>query len=79
MIPIGVQYAKQHLSEILRRVEAGEEFVITNRGEEIAVLKSTKKNKKTLGEALSDLHEFSEKAPIGTFAELMKWKDEGKK
>lgn len=39
MPEIGAYEAKTKLTELLRRVEAGEEFVITRRGKGIAVLK----------------------------------------
>jgi len=35
---VGVHEAKTHLSRLLERVEAGEEIVITRRGEEVARL-----------------------------------------
>jgi prevent-host-death family protein len=35
---VGVHAAKTHLSRLLERVEAGEEIVITRRGEEVARL-----------------------------------------
>ncbi|HEV3309237.1 MAG TPA: type II toxin-antitoxin system Phd/YefM family antitoxin [Chloroflexota bacterium] len=35
---VGVHEAKTHLSQLLERVRAGEEFAITRRGEEVARL-----------------------------------------
>ena len=35
---IGMQHAQAHLPEILRRVAAGEHFIITNRGKPVADL-----------------------------------------
>lgn len=36
---VGVHHAKTHLSDLLRRVEAGETVVITRRGEAVAELR----------------------------------------
>lgn len=39
MYNVSVAEAKAHLSELLNRVEAGEEIVITRRGQSVACLK----------------------------------------
>ncbi len=45
---IGVFDAKTHLSEILKRVKAGESFILTNRGEQVAELRPIQGAKKPL-------------------------------
>ncbi|WP_022975606.1 type II toxin-antitoxin system Phd/YefM family antitoxin [Nevskia ramosa] len=60
-INISVAEAKSHLSEILDRVEAGEEVVITRRGKAVARLtaEGTKKRK-----PLPSLAEFRAQMPM---------------
>ncbi len=59
MTEIAIQEAKTHLSNLLKRVENGECFTITNRGRMVAVVipppNNTKKNAK---EAYSKLIEL---------------------
>ncbi|MBW2531029.1 MAG: type II toxin-antitoxin system prevent-host-death family antitoxin [Deltaproteobacteria bacterium] len=38
-VEVGVFHTKTHLSEIIRRVEAGERFYITHRGRRVAELR----------------------------------------
>lgn len=40
-VTVNVQHAKTHLSELLARVEAGEEVVIARRGKPVATLAAT--------------------------------------
>jgi len=55
-IEIGVYDAKTKLPEILRRVEAGESFTITNRGRAIAdLVPSRASNKKKAIQAVENL------------------------
>jgi prevent-host-death family protein len=60
---ISVAEAKSHLSELLDRVEAGEELVITRRGKAIArlVAEGTRKRK-----PLPSLAEFRAQMPMAT-------------
>lgn len=41
---IGIHHAKTHLSELIRRVEAGEEITILRRGEAVARLVPSKEH-----------------------------------
>lgn len=58
---VGVTDAKAHLSELLDRVEAGEEVVITRRGHAVARLTAEKKTKQPL--PLPSLAEFRARMP----------------
>ena len=58
---VSVAEAKAHLSELLDRVEAGEEVVITRRGHAVARLTAEKKTKQPL--PLPSLAEFRARMP----------------
>ncbi|MCZ6675883.1 MAG: type II toxin-antitoxin system prevent-host-death family antitoxin [Candidatus Poribacteria bacterium] len=80
MIEIGVHEAKTHLSKLLKRVENGEEFSITNRGKVVAIVTSPKaerkaKAEKTFGKLLALIETY----PIATVEEVIAWKNEGRK
>lgn len=45
---VGIFETKTHLSEILRKIEAGERFVITRRGEAVAELRPLQPAKRRL-------------------------------
>ena len=61
MVSVGVAQAKAHLSELLDRVEAGQEVVITRRGKAVAKLSAVVPPRKPL--PLEDLTEFRESMP----------------
>ncbi len=61
MHSVSVAEAKAHLSELLNQVEAGEEIVITRRGQPVARLASEKKALKPL--PLPSLAEFRASLP----------------
>ena len=80
MTEIAVNEAKTHLSNLLKRVENGESFSITNKGKVIAVvLPPNDIAKKDGREAYSRLKELINKYPIGTVQEVMNWKNEGRR
>lgn len=80
MTEIGIYEAKTHLSRLLKRVENGESFSITNRGRIVAVMvpphdvAQVKTN-----DAYGQLIALREKSPIGTVREVMNWKNEGRR
>lgn len=80
MIHIGSFQAKTHFSEVLRRVEQGEEFCITNRGRVVAILifPGTSRKAKSL-EAFGRLQALRKKHPVGSTQEILRWKDIGRK
>lgn len=74
---VSVAEAKAHLSEILDRVEAGEEVVITRRGRAIARLRAEASSKR---KPLPSLAEFRAqmavaKIPAGEFIRKMRDED----
>lgn len=76
MATVSVAEAKARLSEILSKVEGGEEVIITRRGEPIARIASLKKTLKPL----SSLKDFRGKIPpsASSSAELVRqMRDEG--
>jgi len=75
---IGSYDAKTKLPEILRRVESGEEFVITNRGKPIADLTPSRASSQVkIAAAISNLLRGLN-GPI-TNEELMQLKNSGRK
>ena len=63
---IGSYEAKTKLPELLRRVEAGESFVITRHGHEIARLEPIREQPKlTVEQALEDMREFRRTHTLG--------------
>lgn len=78
---IGVHEAKTNLSALLRRLAAGEEFVITNRGKEVAQLLPPQNLKKeAYRKAMDEFLALSSKPTVdATMEEVLKWRDEGRK
>jgi prevent-host-death family protein len=61
MVTVNLAQAKAHLSELLDRVEAGEEVIITRRGHPVAHLRPVIRQRKPL--RLSELTEFRATMP----------------
>jgi prevent-host-death family protein len=80
MIQIGAFEAKTHFSEILRRVEKGEEFCVTNRGRIVAIIHSPQaEHERKTYEAFTKLGALRKKHPLGNYAEIKTWKEAGRK
>ena len=81
MTEIGIYEAKKHFSDFIRRVQKGEEFLITNRGEAVAKITAPKDVRKTHAKkAFSELRALIKKAPLaGSLDELSEMKSEGRK
>lgn len=62
---VSVAEAKSHLSEILDRVEAGEEVVITRRGKAVARLKP-ERQRSSIGTDFDKLRELRNSMPMAT-------------
>jgi prevent-host-death family protein len=78
MVTVNLAQAKAHLSELLDKVEAGEEVVITRRGRAVAHIRPAARAKKPL--RLRELAEFRAAMPPlrRTSAELLReMRDEG--
>jgi len=80
MTEIGVHEAKTHFSKILKRIEAGESFSITNRGKVVAVITRPEDAWQVKAQqAFGRLMELREKHPIGTVKEVVDWKNKGRR
>ena len=80
MTEIGVQEAKTHFSKLLKRVEDGERFSITNRGKVVAVMvppRDIARDKSN--DAYRQLIALRTKYPIGTVGEVTDWKNQGRR
>ena len=60
MAAVSVRDLKNHLSEHLRRVQAGERIIVTDRGRPIAELRRPRAEDLTLDERLTQLEEAGE-------------------
>ena len=78
MEKIGAYDAKTKLPEILRRVEAGESFTITNRGKPVAdVVPSKNASHLTVQDAINKI--LSSKKYVVTDDELVEYKAKGRR
>lgn len=74
-----VAQAKTHLSELLDRVEAGEEVSITRRGKVIAKVIADKPKKKRQGglPSMADLRAKIPMSPVSSVELIRQMRDEG--
>ncbi len=63
MLTVNLAHAKAHLSELLDKVENGEEVVITRHGRAVARLNSVSRPKRPLAQMLDDLAAFRATMP----------------
>ena len=77
-IYVKVGQAKTHLSELLTKVEAGEEVVISRGNEIVARLIGTGA-KKSVREAIASIRASRKPGGRATAAEILQWRDEGRK
>jgi prevent-host-death family protein len=80
VVTVNLAHAKAHLSELLDKVEAGEEVVITRHGRAVAHLHSVSRPKRPLTQMLDDLAAFRATLPPQRWssAELLReMRDEG--
>jgi prevent-host-death family protein len=63
MLTINLAHAKAHLSELLDKVENGEEVVITRHGRAVARLSCVSRPKRPLAQMLDDLAAFRATLP----------------
>jgi len=76
---IGIYEARSNMSDLVQRVQQGEEFTITRRGAEVAILTSVDKQRKQRGiEALAKLRAIFKHAPV-TAEEMIAWSKEGRR
>ncbi|MFN7025262.1 MAG: type II toxin-antitoxin system Phd/YefM family antitoxin [Pseudorhizobium sp.] len=75
---IKVSEAKTHLSDVLARVEAGEDFIIARGNDPIAQV--TRVRKQTdLPLLLAEVRAARTKAAPSTHDEILSWRDEGRR
>ncbi len=79
MTEIGIHETKTHLSRLLKRVENGEHFSITNRGKVVAVMMPPGDVAQIqANQAYGQLLALRAKAPVGTVCEVTHWKNQGR-
>lgn len=75
---VKISEAKTHLSDLLARVEAGEDFVIARGNDPIAhVTRMRKANDLQL--LLAEVRAARLKATASTHEEILSWRDEGRR
>jgi prevent-host-death family protein len=77
-IYVKVGEAKTHLSELLAKVEAGEEVVISRGNVSVARLTGTGA-KKSVREAIDSIRAARKVNGRATAEEILQWRDEGRK
>lgn len=76
-INVKVGEAKTHLSELLHKVEAGEDVIISRGNEQIARLVAVRNEAKIL-QAIASLKAIRATAKPVTQEEIREWRDEGR-
>lgn len=77
-INVKVGEAKTHLSELLTKVEAGEEVIIS-RGNQPIVRLVAIDNKQTTRQTIEHILDNRNKAKQVTLDEILQWRDEGRR
>ncbi len=62
---VGAYEAKVKFSELLRRVEKGERFVITKHGVPVAVLEPVSPRRRDVKKVIADIEEFAQRHSLG--------------
>ena len=78
---IGVFETKTNLNKIISRVIEGEEFTITKRGVEVAIITPLKKNKNNLSVLFKEIVDLKKRLPSNfmKIEEVKGFKEEGRK
>jgi prevent-host-death family protein len=72
--------AKARFSELLDDVERGETIVITRHGKEIATLMPrSDARQRQIDQAIKDIDAIRKQTKPATIAEILAWRDEGRK
>ncbi|MGO4869169.1 MAG: type II toxin-antitoxin system Phd/YefM family antitoxin [Roseiarcus sp.] len=77
-ITVKIGEAKTHLSELLAKVEAGEEVVIARGNAPIARLTAIRKDQ-DVAAAIEEIRAARARAKPVTTEEILAWRDEGKR
>lgn len=75
---VKISEAKTHLSDLIARVEAGEEFVIARGNDPVAHLTAIRKQN-DLQLLLAEVRVARLKAATSTHDEILSWRDEGRR
>lgn len=75
---VKISEAKTHLSDLLSRVEAGEDFVIARGNDPVAHLTAVRKQD-DLQLLLAEVRAARQKAVTSTHDEILFWRDEGRR
>jgi prevent-host-death family protein len=77
-VTVKVAEAKAHLSELLARVEAGEEVIISRGNHPIAVLSRVRKER-DIDNTIAEIRAMRALAKPVTQEEIREWRDEGRR
>lgn len=75
---VKISEAKTHLSDLIARVEAGEEFVIARGNDPVAHLTAIRKQS-DMQLLLAEVRAARLKAATSTHDEILSWRDEGRR
>lgn len=75
---VKISEAKTHLSDLIARVEAGEEFVIARGNDPVAHLTAIRKQS-DMQLLLAEVRAARLKAAASTHDEILSWRDEGRR
>lgn len=75
---VKISEAKTHLSDLIARVEAGEEFVIARGNDPVAHLTAIRKQS-DMQLLLAEVRAARLKATASTHDEILSWRDEGRR
>lgn len=77
MQTIGMFEAKTHLPEVIRNVQKGEKYILTNRNQEVAVIISIEEYHKSFGALpYEKLRGIFKSNPFGSVEEILNMRDE---
>ncbi len=80
MQTIGMFEAKTHLPEVIRNVQKGERYILTNRNQEVAVIISIEDYNKSIGAFCYDkLRNIFKSKPFESVEEFISMRDEDRK
>ncbi len=77
---IGMFEAKTHLPEVIRNVQKGERYILTNRNHEVAVIMSIEDYNKSIGSfSYQKLKSIFKSKPFESIEEFISMRDEDRK
>ena len=80
MQTIGMFEAKTHLPEVIRNVQKGEKYILTNRNQEVAVIMSIEDyNKSKVPFSYDKLRSIFKSKPFESVEEFISMRDEDRK